>query len=72
MAIGDLRPSDQRLAARQGFVCPVCGESLGNGEVVEAHHVQWRCRGGTDEEANLVLVHLYCHQQLHHEPREAL
>jgi RNA-directed DNA polymerase len=72
MAVGDLRPSDQRLAARQSFVCPVCGESLGNGETVEAHHSQWRCRGGTDEVANLVLVHLYCHQQLHHERREVL
>jgi RNA-directed DNA polymerase len=72
MAVGDLRPIAQRLAARQSYVCPVCDESLDNGETVEAHHVRWRCRGGADEEANLVLVHLYCHQQLHHERREAL
>jgi len=66
----DLRPIDRRLAARQDDICPICGQSLGNGEELERHHVQWRSRGGTEEEANLVLLHLYCHQQLHHEHRE--
>lgn len=61
----ELTPSRQKIAARQGFNCPVCGESLFNEEILHTHHIKPRSKGGKDNYANLQLVHLYCHQQLH-------
>jgi len=55
----------QRLARRQGQVCPVCNESLFHDEELHTHHIQPRQQGGADTEDNLLLVHLYCHQQIH-------
>jgi RNA-directed DNA polymerase len=69
----------QKLARRQAQVCPVCNETLFNDEEVQAHHIQPRRHGGSDDESNLLLAHLYCHQQIHaseaqapaaHEPPE--
>ncbi|MEW5856141.1 MAG: group II intron reverse transcriptase/maturase [Cyanobacteriota bacterium] len=63
-------PSYQKLAKKQGFVCPRCGESLFNGEEIHKHHRVPRSRGGKDTYENLELLHLYCHQQ-EHKNREA-
>jgi RNA-directed DNA polymerase len=61
----DLSRTDQKLAQRQGWTCPICGDDLLNGEELHRHHRQQRQEGGTDEPDNLVLLHLYCHQQVH-------
>jgi RNA-directed DNA polymerase len=61
----DLPSPMLKLAKAQGDRCPVCGESLTNGEEIHRHHVVPRSKGGTDEASNIQLVHLYCHQQAH-------
>ncbi len=55
----DLSPNKQRIARIQNHVCPLCGESIHNGEDIHAHHIN----GRTDDA--VMLVHLYCHQQVH-------
>lgn len=60
-----LTASRRKLSQRQGHVCPRCGESLFNGEEVQAHHVQHKGMGGPNTYENLRLEHLYCHQQEH-------
>jgi len=61
----DLPPSQYRIAAQQNHVCPVCGNSLFTEEETQIHHIVPRAQGGTDAYPNLLLVHYYCHQQLH-------
>lgn len=61
----ELLPSLQKIANRQGYVCPECGDSLFNGEEIQKHHIVPRQQGGEDTYSNLKLVHLYCHQQIH-------
>lgn len=60
-----LIPSYQKLAQKQGYKCPVCGESLFNDEPLQKHHKTPRSKGGNDSYANLELMHYYCHQQVH-------
>lgn len=55
----------QKIARVQDGRCRVCGASLFNEEEIQAHHLEPRRRGGTDDLSNLTLVHLYCHQQIH-------
>jgi RNA-directed DNA polymerase len=61
----ELLPSRQKIAQKQGYVCPVCGETLLNEEVLQLHHKQPKAQGGDDSYGNLQLLHLYCHQQVH-------
>ena len=61
--IRHMSASDLDMANDQGWVCPMCGQELNNGEALERHHLTARSEGGSDEQANRVLVHLYCHQQ---------
>ncbi|NET39674.1 MAG: group II intron reverse transcriptase/maturase [Cyanothece sp. SIO1E1] len=61
----ELIPSRQKIAKRQDYVCPVCGETLLNEEALQLHHKQPRAQGGDDSYGNLQLLHLYCHQQVH-------
>jgi RNA-directed DNA polymerase len=63
--VTDLTPGRQRIARNQRHVCPLCGESIHNGEEIHAHHVIPRQQGGNSRVENLILVHLYCHQQVH-------
>jgi RNA-directed DNA polymerase len=63
----DLAPSKRKLAQQQHGRCPVCGESLCNEEELQTHHRIPRTQGGKDTYANLLLLHLYCHQRLHHD-----
>lgn len=58
-------PSIQKMAQKQGCVCPICGMSLFNGEEIHKHHKTPRKDGGRDTYSNLQLVHLLCHQQIH-------
>ena len=55
----DLSPHKQRIARIQNHVCPLCGESIHNGEEIHAHHINGR------KDDDVILVHLYCHQQAH-------
>ncbi len=59
-----LIPSQQKLAKHQGYRCPVCNETLFNDELLEVHHQHSRAAGGSNSYDNLILVHMYCHQQL--------
>jgi RNA-directed DNA polymerase len=61
----NLIPSYQRVAQKQGYICPVCGESLFNDEPIQKHHTIPCSKGGNNSYANLELVHYYCHQQIH-------
>jgi RNA-directed DNA polymerase len=61
----DLPPIKQRLARAQNHLCPLCGESIHNGEELHEHHIKPRASGGSDGHDNLILVHLYCHQKVH-------
>jgi RNA-directed DNA polymerase len=61
----DLIPSAQKLAEHQRGLCPLCGESLFNGEAFQRHHWVPRRRGGADTYDNLALLHYYCHQHVH-------
>ena len=60
-----LIPSYQKVATRQNFICPVCGETLFNEELLHLHHIKPRKDGGRNIYSNLQLLHLYCHQQVH-------
>jgi len=62
-----LIPSRQKIAKQQQYVCPVCGDALLNGEVLQLHHKRPRAQGGDDSYGNLQLLHLFCHQQIHSE-----
>jgi len=57
--------SIQKIAQKQGCVCPICGDSLFNGEEIHKHHKIPKKDGGKDTYSNFQLVHLYCHQQIH-------
>jgi RNA-directed DNA polymerase len=61
----NISPRKRRLVKNQGYVCPLCGVSLFNDEELHIHHRRPKAKGGTDEVENLLLVHLYCHQQIH-------
>jgi len=61
----EFSPGKQRIARRQGYKCPVCGESLFNGESLHAHHKTPKSKGGKDTFQNLELLHDMCHRQIH-------
>jgi len=48
------------LASKQNWVCPVCGESLENGELLRIHYAK---EERSDKPFPQILMHLYCHQQ---------
>jgi RNA-directed DNA polymerase len=62
---------EARIAQRTRGQCAVCREPLLGTEHLEQHHLRPRSQGGTDDLANKVLVHLYCHQWLHAPGKEA-
>jgi len=61
----NLMPSREKIARKQASICPVCRESLFNGEELQIHHKKPIKEGGKDTYSNLQLLHLYCHQQTH-------
>lgn len=60
------KESWQKISKNQNFICPVCKESLFNGEDLHVHHIVPKSEGGRDTYKNLQLVHLMCHQQIHY------
>ena len=55
----------RRLAKKQKGNCPVCRDTLFNGEKLHIHHILPKAEGGTDQYKNLALLHVTCHQQVH-------
>lgn len=55
----------EAIAKFQNWKCPVCGDSLFNGESIETHHIVPVAEGGTDDEQNLKHLHKACHKQVH-------
>ena len=54
-----------QVAVSQNWRCPVCGESLFNGEQLHTHHKIAVASGGTDKQENLIHLHSACHKHLH-------
>lgn len=46
--------------------CPLCKESLYNGEIVELHHIIPQKSGGKYSIENILPLHQICHQQITH------
>lgn len=62
----------QMLWRRQEGKCPVCADSIDNGEDVQLHHkIPTRC-GGSDHIDNLCLLHANCHRQVHSKPGQLI
>ena len=55
----------ETLAKQQNWKCPICGESLFNGEDIETHHIKPVKEGGSDDTENLIHLHNMCHKQEH-------
>lgn len=47
-------------------LCPVCGDSLHNGENIELHHIIERKNKGKYSMKNIQPLHRICHQQITH------
>ncbi len=62
----NLTPRRQKVARAQHSICPLCGESIHNGEEIHEHHVHGR--RNSDE---VILLHLYCHQKVHGAQRKS-
>jgi len=64
--IGENVAYRQKLANHQKYKCPLCGESITNGEEgLEVHHKTPKCHGGTDSYGDLQLVHISWHIDHH-------
>ena len=62
-----LNRTQQKVAQKQDYKCPICGESIFNDEPLHLHHIIPRCKGGKDEVKNLVWLHQYCHHLVHYQ-----
>ncbi len=54
-----------KVAEIQRHFCPVCGESIHNGEPLHLHHKIPVHQGGNDSLNNLVWLHSPCHRIIH-------
>ncbi|NEQ74062.1 MAG: group II intron reverse transcriptase/maturase [Okeania sp. SIO2C9] len=55
----------EQIAKFQNWKCPVCGDHLFNGELIETHHIVPVAEGGSDDPENLMHLHKACHKQVH-------
>jgi len=63
-------PSEKRTLLRmRGNVCPLCGERILNGEEIHVHHLKGHAGGEGLE--NKIVMHLYCHQQVHSQKEQS-
>ena len=67
----DLGRRQRALAKRQNGVCSRCGESVHNGEYLHIHRPVSKRLGGKDDLDNMQLLHLYCHQQVLADEKQA-
>ncbi|NEQ83058.1 MAG: group II intron reverse transcriptase/maturase [Moorea sp. SIO2I5] len=54
-----------RLLKRQEGKCAHCGLTFKDGDLLEKHHIIHRALGGSNEDENLELLHLHCHDNKH-------
>jgi RNA-directed DNA polymerase len=54
-----------KIAEKQNWICPICGQPLFNGEEIETHHIVPVVQGGSNDIENLVHLHQPCHKQVH-------
>jgi RNA-directed DNA polymerase len=59
----ELSPSYQKIAQNQEIICPICGETLHNGEELQKDHIVPRHKGGGNGYDNYQLLHTDCHKQ---------
>jgi len=64
---GNITPSKARMLKKQNGICPVCNSRLTTEDLIEAHHIKPRAKGGENKYSNLILVHLHCHDKWHRE-----
>jgi RNA-directed DNA polymerase len=55
----------EQIAKEQNWKCPICGDSLFNGEELETHHIKPVNEGGSGDQENLIHLHATCHKQVH-------
>jgi RNA-directed DNA polymerase len=59
----------EKICIRQNFICPACGQSLGNGENIEVHHIpslkMMRLHPSPNKRVKLVALHKLCHSRVH-------
>ena len=66
----DLQIQKKQLALRQNGICPICHQSLFNGEEIQKDHIIPKHKGGLAfDTRNLQLLHLFCHQQKTYQDR---
>lgn len=53
------------IAQAQNQICPVCGDSLFNGEELHKHHIISVKKGGKNTANNLIALHKDCHRAIH-------
>ena len=53
------------IAKKQYHICPLCLETLYNNEELHMHHIQPKKKGGNDSINNFIIVHEFCHRQIH-------
>ena len=53
------------VSCRKADLCAFCGCALTEETGWHEHHLEYRMHGGTDALSNRVLLHPYCHQQVH-------
>lgn len=59
----------EQIAKEQNWKCPICNDSLFNGEEIETHHIVPVKEGGSDDKENLIHLHKACHKQVHSKPK---
>jgi len=69
---GNITPSKAKMLKRQGGICPECKGRLTNDDLLEAHHVVHKSKGGEDKYSNLTLLHRHCHDKRHAEEIQIL
>ena len=55
----------ETIAKEQDWKCPICGDSLFNGEEIDTHHIEPVKSGGSNDRENLIHLHKACHKQVH-------
>lgn len=69
--IGDkyltIDPQKSRLLKKQKGRCAYCEQQFNPDDLIEKHHIERKSKGGSNADKNLLLVHLHCHDQIHHE-----
>lgn len=58
-------PQKSRLLKIQKGKCKHCGLGFKPDDIIEKHHLKSKVKGGNNADNNLILVHLYCHDQIH-------